>query len=155
MKIRIYQINMDRDTNRMAFMNYEFANKHGFTPEIYDLVYDGDLDAENLEDIYTILNIGKRPEDFKGHSLSVSDIVELVKTDNSTFHFCDSFGWETINFDTTKVYNPNFKYEDLEEENDPCYGCQKFDAGYNCKHCKYGDDGNYSIFDIYRPDELI
>lgn len=39
-------------------------------------------------------------------------------------------------------------------EDDPCYGCQAFDGSYNCKHCPYGDDGNYSVYDVYTPAEL-
>ena len=42
-----------------------------------------------------------------------------------------------------------------ENEYDPCEGCLRCDYGYNCKHCKYGDDGNYSIYDVYRPSELL
>ena len=45
---------------------------------------------------------------------------------------------------------------DYEEPfNDPCYGCQRFDGSYNCKHCIHGDDGRYeSPFDVYTPSEL-
>lgn len=41
-----------------------------------------------------------------------------------------------------------------EDEFDPCYGCQARDGGYNCKHCQYGDDGRYSVYDVYTPREL-
>lgn len=38
---------------------------------------------------------------------------------------------------------------------DPCYGCQRCDNSYNCKHCEYGDDGQYnSPWDVYTPSEL-
>lgn len=44
--------------------------------------------------------------------------------------------------------NKLFKY-------DPCEGCMAYDNSYNCKHCKYGDDGRYeSPFDVYTPSEL-
>ena len=45
---------------------------------------------------------------------------------------------------------------DYEEPFDePCYGCQRCDNSYNCKHCEYGDDGRYeSPFDVYSPSEL-
>lgn len=45
--------------------------------------------------------------------------------------------------------------EDDELIDDPCYGCQAYDGGYNCKHCPHGDDGNYSVYDVYRPSELL
>jgi len=40
-----------------------------------------------------------------------------------------------------------------DEEFDPCFGCQAR-GSYNCKHCQYGDDGNYSVYDVYTPAEL-
>ena len=52
--------------------------------------------------------------------------------------------------DFVPTYNKQSDYSD-----DPCYGCQAYDGGYNCKHCEYGDDGHYSIYDVYRPSELI
>ena len=155
MKVRIYQINMDRDINRLSFMDYEFAHKHGLEPELYDLVFDGNLEAIRLDDIYTIMNIGKKPDGYTGRSLSVSDIVEVVGRRESKFYYCDAFGWNSIEFDSTKAHIPSSEYDDFEEKLDPCEGCQRFDASYNCKHCKYGDDGDYGIFDVYRPSELI
>lgn len=44
--------------------------------------------------------------------------------------------------------------EDYSEEDDSCYGCQAYDGGYNCKHCPHGDDGRYSVTDVYTPSEL-
>lgn len=153
--IRVYQIDTARDTNHLHFMNYEFSVSHGWKPELYDLVFDGELDVNTLDDIFTVLNIGAKPDNYKGYSLSVSDIVEIVKDDKSKFYFCDSFGWVEIEFDTKVTGSKLISYEDLEKELDPCEGCPRFDGGYNCKHCKYGDDGNYSVFDVYRPSELI
>lgn len=58
-----------------------------------------------------------------------------------------------------ELWNADRQAEELEDQNDehhdPCYGCPRFDGGYNCKHCRYGDDGNYSIWDVYRPSELL
>lgn len=44
--------------------------------------------------------------------------------------------------------------DNYSEEDDPCYGCQAYDGGYNCKHCPHGDDGRYSVTDVYTPSEL-
>ena len=133
MKIRVYQINMSRDVNRLAFMNYEFVMGHGWKPELYDLVFDGDLPVKTLEGIYALLNIGEKPKGYNGHSLSVSDIVELIDGDKSEFHYCDSFGWKTIAFDTTKVLQ---KDELTEGDLEDClgyrtyYGHRKYDSNY-------------------------
>ena len=47
-------------------------------------------------------------------------------------------------------------YDYDEPFDDPCYGCQRCDHSYNCKHCEYGDDGRYeSPWDVYSPSELL
>ena len=98
MKIRVYQINSDRDINRLGFMSYEFVMKHGWEPSLYDVVFDGEIGANTLEEIYEVLNVGRRPENYKGYSLSVSDVCEIIKNGESKFYYCDSFGWVEIDF---------------------------------------------------------
>lgn len=82
MKIRIYQINSDRDENRMMFLSHDRLERFQGSPEvdskIYDKVYDKEVDCSNLEEVYTLLNID-HPEDYRGRSLSVSDVVEVMK----------------------------------------------------------------------------
>ena len=54
--------------------------------------------------------------------------------------------------DSEQVTENDYK----EPFDDPCYGCQRYDGSYNCKHCQYGDDGRYeSPFDVYSPSELL
>ena len=48
-----------------------------------------------LENIYTRFNID-HPQDFKGHSLSVSDVVVVQQGGQSTAHYVDSFGYKTV-----------------------------------------------------------
>lgn len=102
MKIKIYQINSERDEQRASFQNFERMNRYGikFDSSVYDCVYDGNVDAEGLEDVFYIFNIGdidriENPASFRGHSLSVSDVVEV----DGKFFFCDSFGWKEIPFE--------------------------------------------------------
>ena len=58
---------------------------------------------------------------------------------------------------TESETEPEVIEEDYDEPfDDPCYGCQRCDNSYNCKHCKYGDDGHYtSHWDVYSPSELL
>ena len=60
MKFKIYQIDMDRDKNRVKFDNLENTKKHqGFEQidaGIYNRVFMGDTDSETLEDIYRLFN---------------------------------------------------------------------------------------------------
>ena len=108
MDIRIYQINSDRDTEGYKFMDLAWTKKHiGFQDvdsEIYDKVYEGTVDEHSLEDVFCTFNFEK-PDDFTGHSLSVSDVVEVVKSDDVApgFYFCDTIGFKNINFDTSRV----------------------------------------------------
>ena len=48
-----------------------------------------------LEGIFHAFNVN-RPDDFKGHSLSVSDIVALKVNGEVSFHYVDSFGFRGL-----------------------------------------------------------
>ena len=102
MNIAIYQINPDRDENNVAFLNYEnlerFQGSAELRSEIYDKVFEGEVECGTLEEVYQMFNIGQ-PDGYRGRSLSVSDVVEVVGEEKSTFHFCDSIGFREVNFD--------------------------------------------------------
>ena len=62
----------------------------------YKQVYDGNIDAEEnvietLEKIYLMFNLSK-PNDFHGHSLSVSDVVEL----DGEKYYVERFGFKKV-----------------------------------------------------------
>ena len=99
MKIKVYQIPCERDPRMLKFFNYAWAQKHGgVKAEEYKCVFDGEVDAKNLEGVYTVLNLRKKPFNYHGHSLSVSDVVETQEG----YYFCDSFGF---------VKRDNFNHE--------------------------------------------
>lgn len=85
MKIRIYQIDGDKDINRVKFDSFESMKKYSGLEQpdasIYENVYEGKVNAKDLEDVYSIFNTGARPGEFRGHSLSKSDIVEVIESD--------------------------------------------------------------------------
>ena len=94
MDITIYQINMGRDHNRIAFEGLDllkmYQGSDKIDSRIYDRVFEGEVDCKDLEDVYRKFNL-EHPEGYKGRSLSVSDVVEIVdENGDSTFHFCDS-----------------------------------------------------------------
>ena len=96
MKYTILQLKNIRDS-RYAFMSYDYAKEHGLSLDDYDVVYEDEIETgryiENtLENIFTKFNIN-RPEDFKGHSMSVSDIVIL----GGEYWYTDSFGFKKLN----------------------------------------------------------
>lgn len=102
MKYAIYQINHKRDKDRLCFTRYGRMTREtgGRIPmEIYDKVYEGEIESSEteiewtLERIFAEFNISRaKHPNFRGHSLSVSDIVEL----DGVRWFCDSFGWKRI-----------------------------------------------------------
>ena len=108
MNVRIYQINMKRDANNVAFMNYESLPKFQGSSEIdsslYDKVFEGEVNCFTLEKLYEIFNL-EHPAGYKGRSMSVSDVVEIIdgNTGKSYFHFCDSFGFQKVDFEPEKT----------------------------------------------------
>ena len=104
MKIKIYQIDPYRDDNDLKFMGLSYAqNRLGQAfPDcsIYNKVFDGEVSHHDLEDIYHLFNTAP-PDGYKGHSLSVSDVVEVEEAqgDAPGFYYCDRIGFEAIEFD--------------------------------------------------------
>ena len=103
MEIKIYQVNLDRDEDGVAFESLDMLDKYQHTGEIkaelYDKVFEGEVEAGDLEDVYRIFNIDK-PDGYTGRSLSVSDVVEVVKSDDVKpgFYYCDSIGFKSVEF---------------------------------------------------------
>ena len=98
----IYQLKHEDSTTDLRFMNYSYLEGQGLTPKLdnYDLVYFGtftpaESQARTLEQLYTTFNIN-HPEDFRGHSLSVSDVVVLNQHGQTTCHYVDSIGFKEI-----------------------------------------------------------
>ena len=85
MRINIYQIDSDKDTNRVKFEGYEETLKYGgINPAIYKCVFHGDIDGD-LEAVYCTFNHPDHPGTFQGHSLSLSDIIEVVDTETTPY----------------------------------------------------------------------
>jgi len=94
MNYKIYQV--DPHDCDYAFEWWSWA-KDRFNFKDYKLVYEDVIipnegPIENtLEELFEVFNV-ERPADFKGHSLSVSDIVEL----DGYYYYCDNVGWTDI-----------------------------------------------------------
>ena len=108
MKIKIYQVNMERDKKRVAFMGYEnlekFQGSTDVDSKIYDKVFEGEVNCFTLEKLYEIFN-REHPAGYKGRSMSVSDVVEVIDgtTGKSYFNFCDSFRFQRVSFEPDKT----------------------------------------------------
>ena len=99
--IRLYQMRVDDDNKNYIFNSLEEMQKvtGGRVPaELYDLVYEGELEAKDPEEVFTIFNT-VYVEDYKGRSMAVSDVVEFKYSDTQDFFFyCDSLGFKLIHF---------------------------------------------------------
>ncbi len=94
----IYQLKDGDGMRDYHFEPYDRLQAAGLSVEAanYNLIYTAELTpGTSLEDIYTRFNID-HPKDFKGHSLSVSDIVVLHQNGEDTAHYVDSFGYKEV-----------------------------------------------------------
>ena len=94
----IYQLRNEDSTRDYRFEPYDRLQAAGRTVDKanYTEVYTAPLAAgTTLEDIYRTFNVDY-PADFKGHSLSVSDVVVLHQNGQDTAHYCDSVGFQQV-----------------------------------------------------------
>ena len=94
----IYQLKDGDGMRDYHFEPYDRLKAAGLSVEAanYDRIYTAELTpGTSLEDIYTRFNID-HPKDFRGHSLSVSDIVVLHQNGENTTHYVDSFGYKEV-----------------------------------------------------------
>ena len=118
----IYQLKRGDETRDFRFEPYDRLAATGRTAEQanYDLIYTAELAPGTfLEDIYTRFNID-HPKDFKGHSLSVSDVVVLHQNGQDTAHYVDSSGYRQVPefLQPPEKENPLKHVEDTIEQND-------------------------------------
>lgn len=97
-KCRVWQLRPDVDP-MMKFIGYDELLEHFGepAPDNYQLVYDGEVDTNDLEALFAILNLD-HPPGYEGHSLSMSDVIELYDESGSTFHYVDRFGFKEVSF---------------------------------------------------------
>ena len=150
----IYQIKGGDETRDLRFEPYDRLQAAGNVVDRanYELVYSAPLaPGTSLEDIYTRFNID-HPKDFKGHSLSVSDVVVLHQNGQDAAHYVDSFGYKSVpeflqeqkqltpdeleTGETIKTPRGTFYVTDMSRE-------QMEAAGYGFHH--QSDDGKYLI----------
>ena len=95
----IYQIREGSPAGVFEFMGMDYIRQKGMEirQEDYQEVYVGALvPGTTLEDLYVQFNGPKMPEDFTGHSLSVSDIVVVHRDGEDHAYYVDRFGYEEV-----------------------------------------------------------
>lgn len=103
MKYSIYQIDHNKDKNRLKFCSYEETQEVSGKVDsgIYSKVWDGETCRsvpeninEFLEELFYVFNESNvRPANYRGRSLSVSDVIVV----DGAAYFCDDIGFQPIN----------------------------------------------------------
>ena len=148
----IYQIKDDSPGENYAFMNMRFIESHGMQikKEDYKLVYVGEfLGNMSLDDIFERFNID-RPKDFRGHSLSVSDIVVLNDGEKVTAHFVDSISFEQL--DSFLNLEEQVLSELAYEVGERYFAIQRTEEGYD--YSFYDEDFRLMDGGVYENDEI-
>ena len=148
----IYQNKEDSPGENYAFMNMRFIESHGMQikNEDYKLVYVGELLGNmSLDDIFERFNID-RPEDFRGHSLSVSDIVVLNDGEKVTAHFVDSISFEQL--DSFLNLEEQVLSELAYEVGERYFAIQRTEEGYD--YSFYDEDFHLMDGGVYENDEI-
>ena len=100
LKYELWQLSIESE---YIFMDWEWVKeKDLFNPPDYHFVYSGTEtdcidDTDLLNYLFEKFNVN-HPEDFKGHSMSVSDVIKVYQEDGKTvnIYYCDSFGFALI-----------------------------------------------------------
>ncbi len=113
----IYQLDHEKtQAHTLSFASYSEVQKMGMAvnPGNYTCVYYDTLKpGETLDSIYERFNL-YHPADFRGHSLSVSDVIVLHQSGVDTAYYVDSFGFKQVPEFT--AHNPLEKVEELLED---------------------------------------
>lgn len=120
MKVSIYQVVPELDQKGILFRDLACAKRAGdgrVPSEIYECIYSGELPVTDPEQVFVMCNC-EQPEGYKGHSMSVSDVVEFqYGTGEKKTFFCDSLRFPEVAFDANKAMLPvvNHDYKYLQE----------------------------------------
>lgn len=102
MRVKIYQINHERDTNGVKFQGIDRPAANQEAPKIdasiYDEVFNAEMDYDGLQHLFVIFNTIGHPL-HRGHSMSVSDVVV---TEEGSF-YCNNVGFAKVDFDESQT----------------------------------------------------
>ena len=159
MRIKIYQINTNRDSHRIK----HFQDPENIDPSIYDEVFNAEIDDNNLEDVYRRFNTEGHPL-HRGHSLSVSDIVVVegnvpnlvgrirFYNSSSAFEECNYTDEAKFRKDIHDAYEVGrtIEVDELSDENMPSVEC----GAYYCDSAGF-QKIDFDESQAHKPDNLM
>lgn len=94
--VRIWQLKPDVDI-QMKFIPFDELSHRFGPPELsnYEAVYDGAADTNDLEALYLKFR-DQKPPGFTGYPMSISDVIELYDSRDSSFYYVDRRGFRQI-----------------------------------------------------------
>lgn len=97
MSYEIWQLKDTPENKALLFSDYSYASLFRLNESRYEKVYEAraGADDDSLGSIYYKFNVN-HPADFKGHSLSMSDVVVLNDGGKKTAHYVDRIGFREI-----------------------------------------------------------
>lgn len=124
-KCKIYQLKPDVDV-RIRFIGYDEMIDKGYgKPDIsnYKVVFDGNVPTNNLDELYIKFNGDDIPDNFVGHKMSKSDIIELYDENECERFYVDKFGFvkldeESPQMDMSQTQNEFEPIETLSDDID-------------------------------------
>ena len=137
-KFSIYQLKDDESLRYIRFEGLERLQKEGgkVDRDNYNLVYEAELKpGTTLDDLYYQFNM-EHPADFRGHSMSVGDIVVLHQGDEDKAFYVDRFGFTEV---------PEFLLEKVADLELDEVACKLGDRYISIQRTDEGFD--YSIYD--------
>ena len=116
MKITLYQIIPELDTENLIFQDFLKKRDGQIPAEIYEIAFHGDLAVQTPEDVFMVFNLD-HPEGYRGRSMSVADVVEFIYSpEHSDFFFCNSAGFTKVYFDKKRAMCPIVNHDYLKVE---------------------------------------
>lgn len=101
----LMQLRQEEEFWGERYVSLRELERQGKTPDPthYEATYYADLPAmwqdipteEVLEELFQVFNLS-RPRDFKGHSLSISDVIALKRNGEVSVHYVDSIGFKEL-----------------------------------------------------------
>ena len=104
MKYQILQLDCTNPNvigDHRLYESWDMLNRTcGFSKNCYNKVYEGEIESLSilnaLDDLFRKFNLD-HPDDFHGHSMSVSDVAVL----DGRMYYCDNYGWVDIKTEET------------------------------------------------------
>ena len=115
-RVKIYQVDLDRDANNVAFRSLEETEitmgKNKIDASLYEEVFNADLDPMGLEEMFFRFNSVWHPL-YRGRSMSVSDVV-VIEQDGIPFPVGEIQG-DSFYYRFTDLAEYNLKIEELRD----------------------------------------